>query len=237
MNEPEPRAHRVALEYIESAILGGELPVGTRLPPERELAAQLGVSRGAVREAIRELQAQGILESLPGPGRGTRITPSQSQALGRMFRLHLAIATTSIEDLYIARIALEGATAALAATHWTPSDLVELEGILDAMDATTDLPTFNGLDTDFHVQVAKTAQNPLIGDLTSAIREALRDPILEQSEAMGDWQQFRLGLIEQHREVFTAISDRNGALAQELMECHIRNAAHQLHLPAIERCR
>lgn len=237
MTDVETRAHRVALDHIERAILSGEFPVGSRLPPERELAAQLGVSRGAVREAIRKLQAQGILESFPGPGRGTRITAGQSQALGQMFRLHLAIAANSVEDLYTARIALEGATAALAAKHWTPAALVELERILDEMDETTDLPTFNAMDTQFHVEVARTARNPLIGDLTSAIREALRGPILEQSKAMEDWQEFRLRLITEHRGVFEAIADRDPELAQERMERHIRGAAERLDLPAHPRRR
>lgn len=230
MTTTDTRAHRAALEYLETAILKGEMPVGTQLPPERDLALQLGVSRGAVREAIRELRAQGIVESLPGPGRGTRITSGQTEALARMFRLHLAIATTSIKDLYVARVALEGGTAALAAMHWSASGISELERLLEEMDGATALPAYNELDTQFHVAIAAAAKNPLIGDLTAAIREALRDPILAASEEMGDWQQFRLVLCEQHRGIFDAIARRDAAEASSRMEHHIRHSAHALGL-------
>jgi len=83
------KAHRIALDHIEASLLNGKYKVGAKLPPERDLARELGVSRGAVREAIRVLQAQGILESHPGPGRGTRIIAGHTEALGRLFRLHL----------------------------------------------------------------------------------------------------------------------------------------------------
>lgn len=224
------RAHQLVLDHLETAILTGELPVGTQLPPERDLATQLGVSRGAVREAIRELRAQGIVESLPGPGRGTRITSGQTAAMSRMFRLHLAIATTSLSDLCVARIALEGATAALAATHWTAATLSEQERLINEMEETTDLPTFNQLDTQFHVSITVAAQNPLIGDLTAAIREAMREPILRASESMEDWQAFRLELVKQHRAIFDAIARRDGRLATQLMEEHIRFAWEGLKL-------
>ena len=93
------KAHRVALDHIEASLLNGKYKVGAKLPPERDLAKELGVSRGAVREAIRVLQAQGILESHPGPGRGTRIIAGHTAALGRLFRLHLALSSTSALDL------------------------------------------------------------------------------------------------------------------------------------------
>lgn len=230
MTIDDARAHRSALEYLETAILNGEMPVGMQLPPERDLAIQLGVSRGAVREAIRELRAQGIVESLPGPGRGTRITSGQTEALSRMFRLHLAIATTSVKDLYVARIALEGGTAALAALHWRAEGLAELERILDEMDASDELATFNELDTQFHVAIAAIAENPLIGDLTAAIREALRKPILDASVEMPQWSVFRHELAAQHRAIFDAIARRESVAASDHMSAHIRSAAVRLGL-------
>lgn len=226
------KAHRVALDYIETALLGGELPVGAQLPPERDLATQLGVSRGAVREAIRVLQAQGILESQPGPGRGTRTTAGQTKALGRLFRLHLALASTSLSDLTETRIALERSTAALAARHWDAAALHRLELLIAQMDETLELDAFNALDTDFHVEIAVTARNPFIGDLTAAIREALRDPIREASKALATWHELRDDLCRQHRQIFDAISARDAELAASLMETHIRTAYTVLKLDA-----
>lgn len=228
--EGERKAHQIALDYIENSLLDGSLRVGAQLPPERDLAARLGVSRGAVREAIRVLQAQGILESQPGPGRGTRTTAGQTKALGRLFRLHLALASTSLSDLTETRIALERSTAALAARHWEPASLRRLERMLLAMDEITDLDAFNALDTDFHVEIAVAARNPFIGNLTAAIREALRDPIRIASEAMTDWQELRLDLCRQHHQIYDAIASRQPELAASVMEAHIRTAYTVLRL-------
>lgn len=223
-------APSVVLDHIEDALLSGDLTVGNQLPPERELAAQLGVGRGAVREAIRVLQAQGIVESQRGPGRGTRLTADQGRALGRLFRLHLALASTSMTDLTETRIALERSTAALAARKWDPPALRRLERVVHAMDDTTALDAFNALDTDYHVEIAVTAQHPFIGDLTTAIREALRDPIRRASEAMPDWQDLRLDLCKQHHQIYDAIAARDPERAAGLMEAHIRTAYTVLKL-------
>ncbi len=205
-------------------------PVGAQLPPERDLAQQLGVSRGAVREAIRVLQAQGILESHPGPGRGTRITAGQTHALGRLFRLHLGIASTSIADLTETRIALERSSASLAARHGNPAGLAEQERLLKRMDDAPGLEEFNALDSDFHVAIATSARTPLIGDLCTAIREALRGPILRASQSLEDWGRFREALSSQHRAIHAAIRTGDGDSAAALAEGHIRYAADKLGL-------
>lgn len=225
MSSQDPRkAHQVALEHIETALLEHRWPVGAQLPPERQLAQQLGVSRGAVREAIRVLQAQGILESHPGPGRGTRITAGQTHALGRLFRLHVAIASTSVEDLTEARIALERSAAALAARHISQEELAEQEDLLEQMDQAGSVAGFNALDSDFHVAIALAARTPFIGDLCSAIREALREPLLRASEELEDWPRFRAALSAQHRRLHAAIAGGEAELAAGLAEEHIRFA-------------
>lgn len=88
----------VALDYFEEGISSGRLTNGDKLPSERDLAAQLGVSRGAVREAIRMLQALGILVSETGRGNGTRVESSPSNAIGRILRLQLALSLVSFSD-------------------------------------------------------------------------------------------------------------------------------------------
>lgn len=224
------QAHQLVLDYVETELLEGRLRVGDQLPPERELAQQLGVGRGAVREAIRVLQAQGMVASQPGPGRGTRLSDTQSAALGRLFRLHLALASTSVSDLTDTRIALERSTAALAARNWDTPSLRRIERKLLAMEDTLDLDAFNELDTEFHVEIAGAARNPFIGDLTTAIREALRAPIRSASLAMSDWSDLRLDLNAQHRQIFDAIKKRDAMHAASLMEAHIRTAYTVLRL-------
>ncbi|RRD47963.1 FadR/GntR family transcriptional regulator [Tessaracoccus sp. OH4464_COT-324] len=227
-SDEEPRGYLLALTHIQEAILSGDLRVGDKLPSERELAGELGVSRGAVREAIRVLQAYGILESQPGPGRGTRVIAMQSRALGKLFRLHVATASQSREDLSETRIALERATCKLAAETCSDEDLERLTHIVDSMDATQELTMFNDLDTSFHKEIARVAGNPLLGDLTAAIRSALRNPILFASLELRGWGELRERLCVEHRGILDAIKSRDGQRAADLVEAHIRNAANTL---------
>ncbi|MDO5066831.1 MAG: GntR family transcriptional regulator [Propionibacteriaceae bacterium] len=224
MSVDERKAHQVALDHIESELLTGNYPVGTKLPPERELAEQLGVSRGAVREAIRVLQAQGILESLPGPGRGTRTIAGHTEALGKLLRLHLAVTTTSAADLTETRSALERVTASLAARHRDTAALSRMAELVARMDDEEDLTPFNLLDTEFHLEIAQAARHSFIGDLTCAIRLALRDPIHRASVAMPNWQDLRATLCTQHRGILEAVTDGDQESAAERMDEHIRSA-------------
>jgi GntR family transcriptional repressor for pyruvate dehydrogenase complex len=224
------QAHQVVLAHVEKQLLTGQLHNGDQLPPERELALTLGVSRSAVREAIRVLQAQGLVASRPGPGRGTRLSDFQGEALGRLFSLHLALASTSISDLTETRIALERTAATLAARNAKPARLRAVERRLLAMESTLDLDAFNELDTEFHVEIARAGNNPFIANLTAAIRQALRDPIRAASLAMDDWPEFRSDLVTQHRQIYETIRSGDHAHAATVMEAHIRTAYAVLKL-------
>ncbi len=111
-----PRTYELVLDRIEEQIASGRLHVGDRLPAERELAAALGVSRVAVREAIRVLQAMGLISQATGSGRdaGTILTSAPAEALTRLIRLHVLVASVNSKDLVRARITLERESAALA---------------------------------------------------------------------------------------------------------------------------
>jgi DNA-binding FadR family transcriptional regulator len=224
----EVRAYELVLRYIEAGILEGRYGNGTLLPPERDLAALLRVGRPAVREAIRVLSAQGLIAASTGRGGGTRIVAAQDDALGRILRLHLAIAGQGIHDLTETRIALEKVSVAAAARSATEADIAELDEVLAAMAEDDQIESFNSLDTEFHVLIARAGSNSLVADLTVAIREAVKDPIREASYEMGDWQEFRLGLIEQHQGIRDAIAERDVDQAVNLTERHIRGAFHAL---------
>lgn len=233
MTNPEvPSATALVLEHIESAILSGRLTMGDLLPSERDLSTELNVGRGAVREAIRSLQAQGFVETSTGLGRGTRISAAHSQALARQFRMQLALTVTSRAELTETRIALERSTARMAAENSDDAGLRRIERVLLAMDASTRLDAFNSLDSDFHVAIALAAGNPFIATLTTAIREALSEPIRAASLAMSDWPSFRLDLMRQHHQIFAAIASGDGAGAAAAMEAHIRTAYTILQLQA-----
>jgi DNA-binding FadR family transcriptional regulator len=217
-------AYEVVLRHIEAGILAGTHRPGDQLPPERDLAAQLGVSRSAVREAMRVLQTQGLITSSTGPGRGTRIAPARGDALARIFQLHLTLSDAGTADLTETRVALERSSAALAAQRKNPRSLRRLKGLMTAMEGADAVDEFNDLDTDFHVQIARAGQSELIADLTVAIRQAVRETIRTASRGLPNWPEHREELIHEHTEILIAIEAGDPAAAANLVEQHIRRA-------------
>lgn len=225
------RAYKQVLERVEEQILSGALRVGDRLPPERDLAAQLEVSRAAVREAMRTLEAQGVVRSGVGSGEhaGTVVSALPSEALTRLLRLHVALANFAIDDVVAARVMLERSSAALAAGHASPAALAEVAAPLAAMAAEVDRLTFNDLDTAFHIAIAEAGGNRLVADMTIAIREAMRRPILGELEQLGPrWPDVRTRLTAEHRAIHDAIAAGDPARAAELMEAHIHSSRRLL---------
>lgn len=225
-----PRAFETVLHHIESLILEGQLRVGDRLPAERELAQQLQVSRPAIREAIRTLEAQGVLASRVGSGAlsGTRVISERSEALGRLLRLQVALSQFPLDEVVVTRIALERSTALLAVERLDDEDLEALSSMLDDMDRVHDPESFNEVDTDFHIRIATAAGNTLVSDLTRGVRTSLRTPILQAEQQMDEWPEFRESLCGQHRGILEALLARDGALAADRIEEHIRHAYRML---------
>ena len=228
---PDSGGFETALTFISEEILAGRYVSGSRLPAERALAADLGVSRGAVREAIKVLQAQGIVRASVGAGHGTRITTTQGSAFGRMLRLHLALHSSSYDDLTETRVVLERAAAQAAAGHADADGLAGLADLAEQMAEVLDTAAFNDLDTAFHVAIAAMADNQLIRDLTIAIRQAVAGRILDAEERLEDWGSLRLRLVAEHDAIRQALASGAGAVAADLVETHIRSA-HRALLPA-----
>ncbi|NLH68763.1 MAG: FadR family transcriptional regulator [Brooklawnia sp.] len=228
------KAYEAVLAHIEQQILSGKLVVGSVLTPERDLAQQLGVSRTAVREALRTLQAQGLITSQvgAGPNSGTRIADAHSPALGKLLQMHVALSQFPIDDVVDARIMLERRNVELAAAHASLEDLAKLGIVLASMeDPQIGLDQFNRLDTAFHVGIAELGGNQLVIVLTTAVRQALAGPIKQASMKLTDYATFRADLIRQHRGVFEAVASREPARAADLIEEHIRHAYSILPMP------
>lgn len=227
---PSLHAYQVVLRHVEAGILSGTLRVGDQLPPERDMAGQLGVSRAAVREAMRVLQTQGLITSSTGPGRGTRIAPARGDALARIFQLHLSLSEAGTSDITETRVALERSSAALAAQRATPQDLQRLSALMDAMVSAETIAEFNGLDTDFHVAIARAGKTELVADLTVAVRQAVRDSILRTSRNLPGWEHHRDQLTAEHAAILAAIQSRDPDASATLVEKHIRRAYATLGL-------
>ena len=221
------KAYELVVERIEEQILAGTLRVGDRLPAERDLASMLEVSRAAVREAIRTLEAQGVVHAGVGvgPEGGTFVSSLPSEALTRMLRLHVALSNFPMPDVIEARVMLERHSARLAATQATPEDLTALREVFEAMaDLSTSREEFNDLDTRFHLLIAEAGRNRLVADMTISIRESMRTPILASFRASESWENLTEDLNHGHGAIFAAIEAGDAEAAAQAVEEHIRYA-------------
>jgi len=218
------RTDQQVLAQIEEHILRGRLRPGDRLPSERDLVEALGVGRSSVREALRALEALGIVLPHTGAGRdsGSIIAGGPSGALSNLLRLHMALARFELRDLVDTRVQLERRAAALAAEHVDEDDLTPLADVLAAMSDPGLTPgAFNELDTSFHVCLASVSGNALLADLMQALRDAVHEQMVLAFERLPDWRQAADRLIEEHRAIYDAIRRRDPSAAAAAVERHI----------------
>jgi GntR family transcriptional repressor for pyruvate dehydrogenase complex len=216
------RTHQLVQSWLEDQLAAGQLAVGDRLPGERTVAEQLGISRASAREGIRVLEAMGIVRAGvgSGPGAGTVITANPGVALGAALRLHMATSHLPIGDIVQTRLLLE----TWAASHADPaaSAMGDAAALLDAMDASvSDEKEFLRLDALFHVALAEAAGNVLIGAMMSSLRESIEGYTLRLTRTLPDWAATSARLRAEHRAIHDAITNDDGALAAQLVARHI----------------
>ncbi|HZX06672.1 FadR/GntR family transcriptional regulator [Kribbella sp.] len=198
----EPLVRQVPLvlqvsDQFRSRIESGEWPRGARIPGEHQLATELGVSRGTVREALRSLSLTGLLEPRVGDGTYVRAT---NEISGVLVRDELSASLTHVLD---ARAGIEAAAARLAARNATPENLKALAEVLEARAATLesgDMDAFVAVDTDFHRGVVLASGNPLLLRLYDALAEVMTESIHQTATIPED---HRLG--DAHADVLEAI--------------------------------
>ena len=213
-------AYQQVAEQIQELIVAGTLSVGERLPAEGELAAQFGVSRSTMREALRSLSSQSLLHTKRGTGGGTFVAePSPDDVrtyLERSIGLLSGAAVLSVDDLREAREVLEVAAAWFAATRRGDDELQDLEASL-ASQADIDLGReFKG-HQQFHVILVRAAQNRLIEVLALAVFRVLRDRRNDAEAPRSVWET----IASDHRDIFAAVVDRDADAAGLLMRGHI----------------
>jgi DNA-binding FadR family transcriptional regulator len=213
-------AYEVVAERIRRAIhIGAYLP-GDKLPPERTMAQQLGVSRTTVREAIRVLEGEGYLVSRRG-ARGGVIVLDQVENEERIRPL-LAEKLPEIEEIFDYRTAVEGAAARLAADRRTDEDLAILQRAYDVMAADRETRRFRAADNAFHLAIADAARNRLM-------RQAIEDARAEMWVPIDRLiSQVFLTANRHHMQILDAIRARNPDAAQRAVVDHLETARRDL---------
>jgi len=211
------RLYEQIVHQIEESILKGELSEGSQLPPERELAEQFGVSRTAVREAIKALQEKGLVDAFPG--RGTFVTNGTSNSMRRSLdRIMKSGETDGWAYLVEVREILEPEIAALAAARADYEDLAALREALDVMDnAERDSDVFIEADLDFHLALAEAAANPIVLSLIDSIVGLLREQRSRIFRVAGGPTRGQ----HYHRSILEAIERHDPQGARAAMQAHL----------------
>ncbi|MEU1514862.1 FadR/GntR family transcriptional regulator [Streptomyces sp. NPDC005811] len=216
-----------AIEQIRELIRTGTLPPGSKLPPEPDLAAQLGLSRNLAREAVKALAVARVLEVRRGAG--TYVTSLQPhlllEGLGGAVEL-LQGDAAAVQDLMEVRRLLEPAATALAATRISDAQLAEVKRHLDAMrEACDDVEQLNTHDAAFHrAVITATGNETLLTFLEGISGRTLRARIWR---GLIDAQAADRTLAE-HEAIFRALSTRDAALSQAAALLHVSNTERGL---------
>ncbi len=204
---------------IQGLIVGGQLKPGAKLPPERELADKLGVSRTVIREAVRILVAKGLLETKPGVGTIVRHVTRDQIVEPLNLLVQIRNGGVSFEELHQVRSILEVEIAGLAASQATEADIAELEQLVAAMEATqNDTDVFAARDTDFHQALARMTYNPLLGLLLGVIRDLLEDYIALVTRHIDPARH----VLPYHRQILERVAAKDVEGARQAMRAHLK---------------
>jgi GntR family transcriptional repressor for pyruvate dehydrogenase complex len=206
---------------IEASIVEGRLQPGQRLPSERELADQFGVSRTVVREAVRGLVAKGLLEVRPGSG--TMIRSPSARAVSQSMTLVLRAGQPRLDyaKVHEIRRVLEVEIAGLAAERRTDADLARLEGILGEMAAIhNERDRFAENDVAFHSALASATHN----ELFSILLDSVVDIMLKIRQLGFDVADSRADALKFHRAIYEQVRSGDSAGAREAMRVLLVNS-------------
>lgn len=206
----------------------GSVASGTRLPPERQLAATLGVGRSAVREALAALEILGIVDVRPGSG--TYLRGTASELLPQTLRWGLLIGERHTGQLLELREGLEIYVARLAATRADEAIIARLERDVARMRETvTELGAFAKADLDFHHALAEAAGNETLTDHVHVIRSLLQ---VYADRAVHDRKHAERAMSE-HEAVLEAVRVKDADAAASAMAVHMATASARLREDAV----
>jgi len=211
------RLYEQIVQQIEASVLDGTLKPGDQLPAERELAQRLGVSRTAVREAVKALREKGLVEAYSG--RGTFVTDGTSQAARQSFDLMVKIGQQEgSPHLAELRLILEPGIAALAADRVKDEDLAAMREAVAVMERSQKDPeAYIEADLDFHLALAEAVANPLILSLIDSIVGLLRQQRIKIFNVEGGPQRGQV----HHKRILEGVERRDPEMARAAMRAHL----------------
>ena len=228
------RLYQQVAEQLAGLVAEGELPVGARLPGERELALSLGVSRPVVREAMIALELAGVVEVRMGSGAWVVHAPPSDFLTGGFARA-LADAGSGPLALVEAREAIEGETAARAALARSDADLAALAAAIAEMRACPGAAAHSDADHGFHVRIAEATGNEVLARIVDQLWREMFSPLfLRMGDTTGLFRGTREETAHEHEAILAAITAGDATAARTAMHTHLASVRRVLSTPAEE---
>lgn len=216
-----PKVSGKIAQQIKESVLDGTYKPGDRLPPVRKLVEHFEASPPSVREALKSLEASGLLTMKPGSG--VFVSELGSQPMGECLASILRIRRTSIDEITQARVILESSIVRLAAKNRSPEDLTRLEANVQEASrlAAADLSA-HGKNIEFHGLVAEATHNVILILTVQTVLDALRELSLEIPHEPGR-KAAVMEILADHRRILEAVRAKNAEEACSVMLKDIRN--------------
>ncbi|MFL5918605.1 MAG: FadR/GntR family transcriptional regulator [Gaiellaceae bacterium] len=213
------RASSAIADQIRSAIVSGKLDQGERLPPERELAAQFGVSRVTVRDALRALEATGLIEIRVGARGGAFVRAPSGSIVAQAMSDMMLLSEAGPADIVEARLIVELGTVTLACSRATDDDLAALRALDDRARAALKDGTYTReVSWEFHALLADAAHNEAIYGLTQSFRSTLSmHPVRVREPRKRSFT----ATVDEHRRIFDAVEGRDAPAARRELAAHL----------------
>jgi GntR family transcriptional regulator, transcriptional repressor for pyruvate dehydrogenase complex len=212
------RASTAIVDQIRSAIVSGRLAQGERLPPERTLAEQFGVSRVTVRDALRGLEAMGLIEVRVGARGGAFVTVPSGSLVGQTMSDMMLMSAVTPDDIVEARLVVELGTVSLVCARASDEDLAGLRALCDDARAQLEAGTYTReLSWEFHSRLALAAHNRAIDGLTHSFRSTLSmHPIRAREGAKAHAM-----TVDEHERIVDALERRDADAARREIAAHL----------------
>lgn len=217
------RLYRQISDQLRCLILAGEFAVGSRLPAERDLSQQLGVSRPSLREALIALEIQGYIEVRMGSGIYVCEPPAMQAQAPDLSREEGPL------ELIRARALLEGEVAAAAARCGRRAQFKAIEEALERMESQA-RSGFTPIDADriFHIRVAEATGNSVLVDIVTRLFDFRLGPLFDQLQSHFESPKIWSDAIAEHREILTALRAKDPEAARAAMQKHMDVAYRRL---------
>lgn len=218
------------IQQVKEMMRRNQYVAGTKLPSERDLAGELGVSRPSLREALRTLALMGVLDTRHGSG--TQVAKSGSNVLKTPLEFLFLFDNPTVSDLHETRSLIEVFLAGRAADRRTEKDLKEMDAALAEMKERVDDPqAFTEPDIRFHRAIAAASRNKLLEHIMNTLQESIRATIRVAWPGQPDMKVS----VKAHREILEAIRRKDGEAARKAMRKHMTIMTEELQRARVIR--